>query len=630
VSALGVYNYWIYIIVMMIGFYGVIAKRNLVKQVIALGLFQTAIFLFYISMAVVDGGTAPIWELMPDDHSQKRPDVFDNPLPHVLMLTAIVVGVSVMAVALAIIVSIKRHDRGRRDRRGRRTGRGPHVIAFNLPALVVIVPLLGGLISVLIGPGVRSWCWSSIVSAATFAAALALYGQVGGGATVSYPMGSWLPEYGIAYHIDALNAFILLVVSGVAFVCTLYARLSVAQEIPADRLHIFYGIWLLALAGLLGITITGDAFNVYVLLEVSSLTVYTLIAMGRHRDRRALTASLRYLIIGSIGASFILLGIGYLLMVTGTLNMADMRAQLEAMPDAAHNRTVQVAFAFLLVGLSLKMALFPLHMWLPNAYAYAPSAVSAFIAATATKVGIYLAFRFLFDVFGYQFAFVTFPSHMVLLLCASFGIILASLAAIKQRNIKRMLAYSSVAQIGYMVLGFALANVDGLTGSVVHIGNHALMKGGMFLALGAVVYRLGGADLDRLRGLGRRMPWTMAAFTAGGMGLIGFPLTAGFISKWYLVKGALAADMWPLALVVLVGSLLALVYVWRVVEAVYFQEPSDQRSATVREAPASLLVPTWFLIGASIYFGIDATLTVGAAQEAARAMLPTALQGALP
>src|SRR5690606_36892827 len=190
-----------------------------------------------------------------------------------------------------------------------------------------------------------------------------------------YGIGSWPEEYGIAYKVDALNAFVIFVVAMIGFLATIYAKDSVASEISKDRHHLFYSVRLLAICGLIGITATGDTFNIYVLLEISSLTVYTLVALGGDRDRRALVASLKYLILGSIGATFILLGIGYLLMLTGTLNMADMHAQLVRMREAGqltNNRTVFVSFAFLMVGLSLKMALFPLHLWLPNAYTYAP------------------------------------------------------------------------------------------------------------------------------------------------------------------------------------------------------------------------------------------------------------------
>ncbi|MFQ5845945.1 MAG: proton-conducting transporter membrane subunit, partial [Planctomycetota bacterium] len=336
--------------------------------------------------------------------------------------------------------------------------------------------------------------------------------------------------------------------------------------------------------------------------------------------RRALTAAFQYLVLGTIGATFILIGIGLMYMMTGTLNMADMR---ERIADDTNRSTVRVAFAFLSVGIGLKMALFPLHLWLPNAYTYAPSIVTAFLAATATKVSVYVLVRFVFSIFGPAFAFEAVRLEAVLLPLAILAILVGSTAAIFQRNIKRMLAYSSVAQIGYMVLGISFASVTGLTGGIVHLFNHALTKGGLFLALGCIGFRLGSVDLDDLRGIGRRMPLTMFAWVVGGLSLIGVPFTAGFVSKWYLVSAALEAGRWPVAVLVLLSSLLALVYVWRVVEAAYFQRPPP-RPEPVREAPAALLVPTWVLIGAAVLFGIYTSASVGVAGRAAAALLGVA------
>ncbi len=503
----------------------------------------------------------------------------------------------------------------------------PEALREHLPVLIVILPLFGGLTTIFTGlikrgGGIFPWIWSTLITGAVFLCSLVLLEQVhSSGEPVIYRLGSWPEQYGIGYTIDALNAYVILVVSLIAFLATIYAKTSVADEISDDRHHLFYTVWLLAIAGLLGITATGDTFNIYVLLEISSLTVYILIALGGDRDRRALVASLKYLVLGSIGATFILLGIGYLLMLTGTLNMYDMHAQLLAMHEAGEllgNRTVLVSFAFLMVGLSLKMALFPLHLWLPNAYTYAPSAVSVLVASTATKVGVYMAFRFVFTIYGGVYD--TSADLHFLTLCACAGIIICSLAAIRQTDVKKILAYSSVGQIAYIVLGFSLANASGVTASVIHIFNHAVIKGGMFMACGAVALRMGGTTIDDFKGLGRRMPLTMAAFLIGGCGLIGVPMTAGFVSKWYLVVGAMDDGLWYVAFTVLLGGMLALVYVWRLVEIIYFHKPDDP-DKVVSEAPLTMLIPMWILIGASVFFGVNASWTAQSAMAAADLLL---------
>jgi multicomponent Na+:H+ antiporter subunit D len=406
-----------------------------------------------------------------------------------------------------------------------------------------------------------------------------------------------------------------LIVSAMAAVVLDYAKESVAKEIPEDRIARFYAAFLLALAGLLGIVATGDAFNVFVFLEISSLASYALISMGR--DRRALNAAFQYLVMGTIGATFILIGIGFLYMMTGTLNMQDLA---ERLPAVADTRTVRAGFAFLTVGIGLKLAMFPLHLWLPNAYAYAPSIVSAFLAATATKVALYVMLRFMLSIFGVEFALLEMPLNWILLVLGVLGILSGSLVAIYQQNVKRMLAYSSVAQIGYMVLGIGIATTAGVAAGVLHMFNHALMKGALFLALGAVVFRLGGVRLNDLAGLGWRMPWTMAAVVIGGLSLIGVPPTVGFISKWYLVLAILERGWWPLAVVVLIGSVLALIYVWRVVETAYLR-PRPEGAPQVTEAPLSMLMPIWLLVAANIYFGVATELSAGSAERVAEMLM---------
>ncbi len=480
----------------------------------------------------------------------------------------------------------------------------------HLPVLVVIIPLMAGPLCVLVERPLAAWGLALAAAWLSFAVAVALAAQVNGTGVISYELGGWAPPWGIEYRIDALGSYVLLIVTGIAALVMVAARESVASEVPEALAARFYAALMLAFAGLVGIVATGDAFNVFVFLEISSLASYALISMGR--DRRALTSAFDYLVMGTIGATFILIGIGFLYMMTGTLNMQDLAARL---PEVWDTRTVRAGFAFLTVGIGLKLAMFPLHLWLPNAYTYAPSVVTAFLAATATKVAVYALLRFMLDIFGIDFALGRMPFEYILLPVGVIGILSASLVAIYQVEVKRLLAYSSVAQIGYMVLGIGLASTTGITGAILHLFNHALMKGALFLALAAVAYRLGSTTLQDLTGLGRRMPWTMFAIVIGGLSLIGVPATVGFVSKWYLVLAALEQGLWPVALLILLGSLLAVVYVWKLVEAAYLTESRDD--VKVQEAPLSMLVPLWVLVIANVYFGVNTEVSVGLARQAA-------------
>lgn len=488
------------------------------------------------------------------------------------------------------------------------------MIREQLPVLQVVLPLIAAPLCVILRRRIPVLGLAIAVAWATFAIAVALLRQVLADGPISYALGGWAPPWGIEYRVDPLAAFVLMFVSLIGAVTLTYAPRSLARELPSDRLHLFIAAFLLCLTGLLGIVISGDLFNVFVFLEISALSSYVLIAMGR--DRRALTAAFQYLVLGTIGATFILIGIGLLYAMTGTLNMADMAARL---PEVMSTRTVVAALGFFSIGLFIKMALFPLHIWLPNAYTYAPSVVTAFLAATATKVAVYVMLRFAFTISNIKMNFGAFDLGTVLIGLSLAGIFVASTVAIFQRDVKRLLAYSSVAQIGYMVLGISFASVTGLTATIVHLFNHALIKGGLFLAMGCFAFVAGGTRLERLQGIGKTMPWTTFAWVLGGLSLIGVPATAGFVSKMYLIRAALEAGVWPVAAMILLSSLLALVYVWRVVEVAYFMPAPE--GAERREAPLSMLIPTWLLIGASIVFGIWTSASAGIAARAAEALL---------
>ena len=487
----------------------------------------------------------------------------------------------------------------------------------HLPALQVVIPLLGALLAGLLRRRSVAFALALVVSWIMPFISVAMLWQTLSSGPISYHLGGWEPPWGIEYRVDALNGFVLVLVSTVGAVIMPFARRSVAFEVAEGQQAWFYCMYLLCLTGLLGITVTGDAFNAFVFLEISSLSTYVLIALGH--DRRALLSAFQYLVMGTIGATFYVIGVGLLYLLTGSLNMVDIAARLG--PAWAENsRAIVAALAFVTVGISLKLALFPLHVWLPNAYAYAPSWVTTFLSATATKVAIYLLVRFYFSIFGVAIDFRALPVTEIIIALSVAAMFVASFIAVFETNLKRMLAFSSVAQIGYITLGIGLANQAGLTGGLVHVVNHALMKAALFLAAGAIFYRVGTVQLKELVGIGRKMPLTMAAFTIAGLGLVGTPGTSGFVSKWYLALGALDKGWWVLVFLIVGSSLIALVYVGRVLEVAWLREPSAA-IAHANDPPLSMLLPLIVLATATIYFGIDTEWTAGIAGTAAKAML---------
>ena len=484
-----------------------------------------------------------------------------------------------------------------------------------LPALQVVLPLVGALLAALVRRPGPAYVLTLVVSFLMPVVSWLLLFQVLELGPISYVFGNWAAEIGIEYRVDLVNALLLVLISSVGAVIAPFARKSIASEIDQDRIAWFYSVYLLCMCGLVGVVITGDAFNAFVFLEISSLATYILISLGR--DRRALLAAYQYLIMGTIGATFYVIGVGLLYSMTGTLNLA---AIADRIVDVESTRPVLAALAFIVVGISLKLALFPLHVWLPNAYAYAPSFATVFLAATATKVAIYLFIRYLFSVFGAWFVFAGMPISAILIVLSIAAMFGAATVAVFQTDLKRMLAYSSVGQVGYITLGIALANLNGLTGALVHILNHALIKSALFMCIGAVVFRSGRVTIEELAGIGRRMPITMSAFVIAGLSLIGVPGTAGFISKWYLIVGAFDRGWWWLAFLIVASSVISVIYVGRVIEAAWFREPARALD-DVKEPPPEMLVPICLMVFATVYFGIDTDLTAGLAKKAAATLL---------
>ena len=497
-----------------------------------------------------------------------------------------------------------------------------YVLADHLPVLSVLVPFIASPLVVFLGVRALAWPIAMLASLASFVASLMLLLQVMDGSVISYHLGGWAPPLGIEYRIDAANAFVLLLVSGISTVVLPYARASIIHETAERHQTLFYACYLLCLTGLLGVAATGDAFNVFVFLEISSLSTYVLIAMGAQRDKRALTAAYDYLIMGTIGATFFVIGIGFLYMATGTLNMADIATRIS---EEGTNRTTRAAFAFIIVGMGLKVAMYPLHLWLPRAYVFAPSAVTVFLAATATKVAVYVMLRFAFSVFQPKFSFEVNTLEFIIIPVALLAMFAASFIAAFQSNFKRLLAYSSVAQIGYMLLGIGFLNETGVSATIAHLFNHGITKATLFMAAGIYILRCGSTFFDDIQGLGKAMPWTSAAVVIAGLSLIGVPGTAGFISKWGLVQAALERDWWFLAILIVASSLLAVIYVWRVVETLYLAEPRAR--ANPYTPPLMMTIPLWIMALACIVFGLNTELTMSAARVAAEGLFagPTPL-----
>lgn len=482
------------------------------------------------------------------------------------------------------------------------------MISAHLPVLQVVLPLIAAPLCVIIRQGTISWLIATVISCVSFIISVLLLNQVLNGDSITYAIGGWAAPWGIEYYLDKLTAFMLLIVNAVAALVMLGARASVISEIAADRRYLFYVAFLLNLTGLLGVLMTGDAFNLFVFIEIASLSSYAMISVGS--DRRCLYAAFRYLILGTVGASFILIAVGLLYIVTGTLNIADLYARL---PEVSNRNTVLIALVFFSIGIAIKAALFPLHLWLPDAYSYSPSVVTTFLAGTTTKVFVYVLVRFIYSLFGYDFVFEQSAFHTLLMFSAGGAVLFGSFLAIKQDKLKRLLAYSSVAQTGYMILGIAIATETGLTAGLAHVFNHAIIKVALFLSVLNIIYRYKTDSIQRLAGLAKTMPVTTACFLVSGLSLIGVPLTAGFTGKWLLIKASFAGSYWGLVVLIVVSSIMAILYIWKVVEIACFRAPSAEISDSRRNNSQSYLfyISLFAFVSANIYFGLETSINIG-------------------
>jgi len=486
-------------------------------------------------------------------------------------------------------------------------------VEAHFPVLVVIAPLLASYLMPLLWRWWRRLCKPLFILAVASAWLMALHIalHVLRAGAISYHVGGWEPPWGIEIRLDYLSAYMIAVVTTVGLLIAVYATQYSVRMIEERNAGLFLGLTLLLLAGLEGMVVTGDIFNLFVFLEIASLASYALVSIAGAKGRPGrFEASFRYLYMGSIASSFTLIGVGLVYMVTGSLNMMDIAGRLQGAAEA-YPKLVLAALSFFVVGFSLKSALFPLHLWLPDAYAHAPAPVNALSSGLTIKVMAYALIRIFYTVFGFRMVSGFLPLLQIL---AGLAIIVGSLYAIAQNDVIRILAYSSVSQIGYVILGATLGTRDGLAGGLLHILHHSIMKTCMLLAAGAVIYRTGKRDIRELRGMGRRMPYTMGAFSIAALSMVGIPPLTGFVSKWILLLGTVEAKSYAFTFVILASSLLNAVYYIRLINYIHFKEPFEE--IEVEEAPPAMLAPIALLGLGAVFVGMFAGIPLSLIRKA--------------
>lgn len=466
----------------------------------------------------------------------------------------------------------------------------------------IAVPLFVAAIIPIIAQWKKNWSMTlaGLALTTSLASSVLLVPEVLASGYLSYHMGSWEPPFGVEIRIDFLGLFMMILISAVCLVVAIYSRRYISSEVEEDKIAAYYSLFLVLSGSMLGFSATGDIFNMFVFLELTGVTSYALVAIAG--GGKAIRAALKYLLMGVPASILVLLAISLLYSVTGTLNMVDLTGKIAS---SAYPQVIISAYVIFIVGFAVKAALFPLHMWLPDAHSIAPSSISALLSGLLVKIGILGIIRLAHSVYTAYFSSDLSVISELLTWVAAAAVIYGSIMAIKQKDLKMMIAYSTVAHVGCILIGVGLTDVQALTGSIYHIMDHCLAKACFFLCAGSIIYQSGYRKIEDLKGASRQMPLTCAAFTLASLSMVGIPPTAGFISKWYLIWGSLNAGNVFSGVVILVGSMMAAVYCFRVVYYMFFLPPSHGSWQGVSgEAPVSMVGASSILAAATLVLGI--------------------------
>lgn len=392
--------------------------------------------------------------------------------------------------------------------------------------------------------------------------ALLIFLQLASGEVLKYAIGGWNSPLGIEFQVDRFNVLLVVFIYLISLLNLLHSQQVLTSLYP--RSWHFHTLYLLLTTAFAGMLLTADIFNMYVFLEITSLTSYALIGRG---DGRACRAAFNYLLVGTVGASFYLIGIGFLYLKTGMLSIEPLKEILAIHPDS---EVVRVGFVFMLLGLMIKMAVFPLHIWLPNAYTYAPQPSAGLLAPLSTKVALFLMFKIVLSLFSLSYLEQYFHLQNFLVNLTAIGIIIVSLMALSQKNRVKSFTYIIIAEIGYIFGGFWLLNKHGMTGSAYHLFCDMLLTAGIFLFIGTIRIYFKHFTDHNLKGFFQTFPFAGICFLVTGLCMIGVPPTGGFVSKFYLLSGAIAQNQWLFVFSLLFASLTAAIIVFRIIELAFF------------------------------------------------------------
>ena len=479
------------------------------------------------------------------------------------------------------------------------------------PILAIVLPLFAAFLTPVLGILARRLgvkrareCFAIAVMVVEFVIVASMLQPIWGGQVLVYKLGGWQPPWGICLAVDGLNVLVAMIVAGIGVLVAIYSSIYMERDTGLDQ---YYTLFSLIMAGMMGVALTGDIFNFYVFFEIMCISSYALVAFRRRWD--SIEAAIKYMVVSSLGTSFILLGVALLYGQVGSLNIADLIGRL----GGVSRSTLIVPLGLFVAGFGIKVAMVPLHMWQPDAYQAAPSAIAALFSGATATVGIYAIVRVVYVLFGFS------AVGMMLAILGLVSMVVGAFMALVQRDLKRMLAYSGISQLGYILLGIGLGTALGIQGGLFHLLNNAIYKTMLFMVAGAIIYRVGTSNMDELGGLWNNMPLTAMIFMVGALAISGVPPLNGFASKWTIYVAGIEAGQPAFTIIALIVSALTLAYFLKAFNSIFLgQRPEHLKE--VKETPLPMLFPIMVLAVLCVTFGLLPHLgieLVTPAQEAA-------------
>jgi multicomponent Na+:H+ antiporter subunit D len=463
------------------------------------------------------------------------------------------------------------------------------VFAFLFPILMTPVIMFAGRRS-----GRLRNALALATTVVTFLAVISLYPRIIGGEVIQFTFFEILPELHISFRVDLLSFCLAALSAFIWVLCTIYSIDYMAREHAGSR---YYPVLIFTLGACLGIFMAGDFFTLFIFFELMSLIAYILVI--HEETPAALKAGYKYLIMTIIGGLALFFGIIITFELGGTVSLSGGPLVQET------SLLAFLAFISFLIGFGMKAGIFPLHVWLPDAHPVAPSPASALLSGIMLKTGAYGLLRVIFHVFSVELV-KSGGWDKIMGVIAVITILLGSAVALTQDDIKRRLAYSSIGQMGYILLGMSILNENTLIGDIFHIFTHAMIKSTLFLAAGAIIWKTGKRLISEMPGIGRQMPFTLGCFSLAALAMIGIPPLNGFLSKWTLGLGALEAGMPFYVLILLVSSLLNALYYLPIIVPAFFGglESDHEHGFDIKEATPRMLVPVAILALGTLIFGL--------------------------